>query len=59
MREVFRRARNVAPCVIFFDEFDSLCPVRSKGAEVSGKLHSVKATDFPESLGGQLLPVAG
>ncbi|KAK3878066.1 hypothetical protein Pcinc_017278 [Petrolisthes cinctipes] len=37
VREVFRRARNVAPCVIFFDEFDSLCPVRSKGVESGSK----------------------
>lgn len=37
VREVFKRARNVAPCVIFFDEFDSLCPVRSKGAESGSK----------------------
>ncbi|KAK7066220.1 hypothetical protein SK128_027805 [Halocaridina rubra] len=37
VREVFRRARNVAPCVIFFDEFDSLCPVRTKGAESGSK----------------------
>ncbi|CAL4066073.1 unnamed protein product, partial [Meganyctiphanes norvegica] len=37
VREVFQRARNVSPCVIFFDEFDSLCPVRSKGAEVGSK----------------------
>ncbi|XP_042211110.1 nuclear valosin-containing protein-like isoform X1 [Homarus americanus] len=37
VREVFKRARNVSPCVIFFDEFDSLCPVRSKGAESGSK----------------------
>lgn len=37
VREVFHRARNVAPCVIFFDEFDSLCPVRSKGEQGGSK----------------------
>lgn len=37
VREVFYRARNVAPCVIFFDEFDSLCPVRSKGEQGGSK----------------------
>ncbi|XP_062502351.1 nuclear valosin-containing protein-like isoform X1 [Corticium candelabrum] len=29
VRQVFQRARNSAPCVIFFDEIDSLCPRRS------------------------------
>ena len=30
VRGVFARAAVAAPCVIFFDEFDSLCPKRSK-----------------------------
>lgn len=29
VRTCFRRARNSAPCVIFFDEFDALCPKRT------------------------------
>jgi ribosome biogenesis ATPase len=29
VRSVFSRARNSAPCIIFFDEIDSLCPRRS------------------------------
>lgn len=29
VRTCFRRARNSAPCVIFFDEFDALCPRRT------------------------------
>ena len=34
VRQVFQRARNSAPCVIFFDELDALCPKRSETAEV-------------------------
>lgn len=33
VRQCFLRARNSAPCVIFFDEFDSLCPKRSDSGE--------------------------
>lgn len=29
--EVFNRARAVAPCIVFFDEFDALAPVRGSG----------------------------
>lgn len=52
VREVFRRARNVAPCVIFFDEFDSLCPVRSKGAEVSYTLSIIYLNPFALTVKG-------
>ena len=37
VRQVFQRARNSAPCVIFFDELDSLCPRRSDSSEVTCK----------------------
>lgn len=29
VRQVFQRGQNSAPCVIFFDEIDALCPRRS------------------------------
>lgn len=36
IRQVFQRARNSAPCVIFFDEIDSICPRRSGSDGGSG-----------------------
>ena len=35
VREVFHKARQAAPCVIFFDEIDSLVPARSDGSAES------------------------
>jgi len=35
VREVFRKARQAAPCIVFFDEIDALIPVRSAGSSDS------------------------
>ncbi|XP_074629859.1 nuclear valosin-containing protein-like isoform X1 [Acropora palmata] len=41
IRQVFQRARNSAPCVIFFDELDALCPRRSDSSESSVSIRVV------------------
>jgi len=33
VREVFRKAKQASPCVLFFDEFDSLVPERSLSSD--------------------------
>ncbi|MEM1697149.1 MAG: AAA family ATPase, partial [Thermofilaceae archaeon] len=36
IREIFRKARQAAPCIVFIDELDSLAPLRGLGYADSG-----------------------
>ena len=44
VREIFKRARQVAPCIIFFDEFDSIT-----------KMRGISISDSTEKIVNQLL----
>ncbi|CAM9856766.1 unnamed protein product, partial [Ectocarpus fasciculatus] len=43
VREVFAQARLAAPCVLFFDELDSLAPARGRGGDSGGVMDRVVA----------------
>jgi len=45
VREVFKKAKQVAPCIVFFDEIDALAPCRSES----------DSTRVPERVVSQLL----
>eukprot|EP00727_Mastigamoeba_balamuthi_P009060 m51a1_g4777 putative ribosome biogenesis atpase rix7 (835) ;mRNA; f:30850-34543 len=36
VRQLFNRARSSAPCIIFFDELDALCPRRASESDSTG-----------------------
>ena len=48
VREVFRKARQAAPCIIFFDEIDALTPVRGgdAGSQVTENVVSQILTEI-------------
>ena len=39
---VFAKARSAAPCVIFFDELDSLAPNRGRSGDSGGVMDRLK-----------------
>ena len=62
VREVFRRARQASPCIIFFDELDALAPLRGLGGEsmVSERVVSQLLTEMDgiQSLSGVVVLAA-
>lgn len=38
IREIFKKARQVAPCIIFFDEIDSIASIRQGGSDEGGRV---------------------
>nr|XP_012225012.1 PREDICTED: peroxisome assembly factor 2 [Linepithema humile]XP_012225013.1 PREDICTED: peroxisome assembly factor 2 [Linepithema humile] len=41
VRQIFERARSAAPCIIFFDELDSLAPNRGRSGDSGGVMDRV------------------
>jgi ribosome biogenesis ATPase len=49
VRQVFARARASAPCVIFFDELDALCPkVRDREREAETLQISMAGMEYTD-----------
>ncbi|MGB9825825.1 MAG: ATP-binding protein, partial [Desulfofundulus sp.] len=46
LHDVFRKARQASPCLLFFDELDALAPVRRIGEEMAGRLVSQLLLEF-------------
>jgi len=62
IREVFRRARTAAPAIIFFDEIDSIAPVRWAGggdSMVTERVISQLLTEMDGILGLENVVVVG
>ena len=38
---MFRRARSAAPCIVFFDELDSIAPNRGRSGDSGGVMDRV------------------
>lgn len=61
VREIFHKARQAAPCIIFFDEIDAIAPTRgSGGSEVTERMVSQLLTELDgiEALNGVVVLAA-
>jgi transitional endoplasmic reticulum ATPase len=52
LREVFRKARQAAPCVIFFDEIDAVAPRRKSGEGVGNQVTERVVSQFLTEMDG-------
>ncbi len=52
VREVFTKARQAAPCIVFFDEIDALVPVRSGGGTSDSNVSERVLSQFLTELDG-------
>lgn len=50
VRKIFRKARQVAPCIVFFDEFDSIATKR--GSDVGSSVHDTVVNQLLTELDG-------
>lgn len=41
VRQIFAKARSCRPCILFFDELDSLAPMRGRGSDSGGVMDRV------------------
>ena len=41
LRQVFSSARTISPCILFFDEMDSLAPARGKSGDAGGVMDRI------------------
>ncbi len=52
LREVFRKARQAAPCILYFDEIDSLTPVRSSDGSAQSQIADRVISQFLSEMSG-------
>ena len=57
VRDVFRAAVDTSPCVLFFDELDSLAPQRGRGGDAGGVMDRVVSQFLTEMDGLQQVEV--